>query len=236
MSARGWRDRYPAKEQNQGGVMKPTAGKLAVAAAAMLALVAVAPPARAALDPIELVTNAVSNVVDSIRNGVLALFGRAPAEAVTPPTPSDVLRQVESGGAHSQFWGYLRDAGYDLASIDTSVGIIPEIKITFQLVRELSEADRDWLQQELEADALRRKGLVAKLQRRIVQSLLDASEFQDMRIAKLVIGILPLPSADFEVEPTNAPLSEDHDTIYRAILSKSGRRTGAKSNASDESP
>jgi hypothetical protein len=211
----------------EGGTMKSTGGKLAVAAAAMVLLLGFARPAHAITDPVDAVTGALKAASDGIRNAVMSLFGRAPEESVTPPTPADVLGAV-SGTNHSSFFDYLKDAGYDLASIDTSVGIIPDIKITFQLVRELSEADRDWLQQELESDAIRRKGLTAKIQRRIVQTLLDASEFQDLRIGKLVIGILPLPSADFTVEPANAPLSEEHDTIYRAVLNKSGRRLSGK--------
>lgn len=211
--------------------MKSIAGKLAVAAAAMGILVAVAPPAHASSNPIALVASAARSILDSAQNGIASLFGRGGdvVEAPTPPaTTSSVLRDVQTG--HGAFWEYLKDAGYDLADIETAVGIIPDIKITFQLVRELSEADRDWLQQELEVDAQRRRGLTAKIQRRIVQTLLDASEFQDLRIAKLVIGILPLPSADFVIEPSNVPLSEEHDTLYRAIISKSGRRPSAKAN------
>jgi len=44
-----------------------------------------------------------------------------------------------------------------------------------------------------------------------------------MRVGKLVIGILPLPSADFTLEPADAPLSEEHDALYRAITNKTKR-------------
>jgi hypothetical protein len=218
------------QSRNEREAMKSTAGKLAVAASAMVLLLGPARPAHAITDPIDVVTGAMKAAGESVRNSVSSLFGRAPRETVTAPTsPSDVLGTV-SGTQHSGFWEYLKDAGYDMAEIDTSIGIIPDIKITFQLVRELSDADRDWLQQELEADALRRKGLTAKIQRRIVQTLLDASEFQDLRIGKLTIGILPLPSADFVVEPGNAPLSEEHDAIYRAVINKGIRKPSAKTN------
>jgi hypothetical protein len=202
--------------------MTSNAGKLAVAAVAIAALIGSARPAHAVMDPIDLLSHGFQSLKESVRSGIASLFGGPQPETVTPPTASDVVSEIEGPHA-SQFWEYLKDAGYDLSSIDTSVGIIPDIKITFQLVRELSEADRDWLQQELETDAMKRKGLTAKIQRRIVQTLLDASEFQDMRVSKLVIGILPLPSADFEVQPSRAPLSEEHDIIYRELLKQQKR-------------
>jgi hypothetical protein len=61
------------------------------------------------------------------------------------------------------------------------------------------------------------------IQRRIVRTLLAASNVENMRVGKLVIGILPLPSADFTLEPADAPLSEEHDALYRAITNKAKR-------------
>ena len=208
--------------------MKSSVGRFVGGAAAIAVLVLLAAPAQATLNPSQFLAVTLNAAKDRINSALSSLFGQASTD-VTPPTPSDVLRQVE-GGAHSEFWDYLKDAGYDLREIETSVGIIPDIKITFQLVRELSDADRDWLQEELDADVMRRPGLAARVQRRIVQTLLDASEMQDLRVSKLVVGILPLPSADFVVEPNTAPLSEEHDAIYRAVLNRKGRQPGQSSS------
>jgi hypothetical protein len=41
-----------------------------------------------------------------------------------------------------------------------------------------------------------------------------------MRVGKLVIGVLPLPSADFTIEPADAPLGEEHSALLQAIKSK----------------
>jgi hypothetical protein len=95
--------------------------------------------------------------------------------------------------------------------------------MTFQLVRELSEADRDSLERKLEIDDIRDPGFVPTIQRQIVRTLLEASDVNNMRVGKLVIGILPLPSADFTLEPADAPLSEEHDAIYRAVTNKAKR-------------
>src|SRR6266849_1979453 len=95
--------------------------------------------------------------------------------------------------------------------------------MSFQLMRELSEADRDSLERKLEIDDIRDPGVVASIQRQIVRTLLEASNINNMRIGKLVIGILPLPSAEFTLEPADAPLSEEHDALYRAITNKARR-------------
>jgi hypothetical protein len=120
----------------------------------------------------------------------------------------------------SHFLQHLADAGYQLAEIDMSVGLIPDIKLTFQVVRELSEADRNALERSLEIDDKRVKGVTAMAQRQIIRTLLAVSKSEEMRVGKLVIGILPLPSADFTIEPADAPLGEEHNALLQAIRSK----------------
>jgi hypothetical protein len=168
------------------------------------------------------------NAADAWGFLISPITGRT-VEAVTPPSPVSLIHGITSkSGSH--FWEHLSDAGYDLAAIDTTVGIIPDVKMTFQLVRELSEADRAALERKLEIDDMRDPGLVPSIQRQIVRTLLEASSVNNMRIGKLVIGILPLPSAEFALEPADAPLSEEHDTIYRAVTNK-GKREKIRDSA-----
>ncbi len=148
----------------------------------------------------------------------------ASVEAVTPPSPSQVLQSVAGGAAGTTFWEELSDVGYEITEVNTSVGLFPEIKMSFQLVRELSEADRDALDRKLEIGALRERGILPAIQRRIIQTLLAASDLSDMRVTKLVISVLPLPSAEFTMEPRNSPLTPEHDALFRAITSKSPNR------------
>jgi hypothetical protein len=142
-------------------------------------------------------------------------FARGSSDAVTPPTPISVATRAKEGG--SEFWDGLRDAGYELREIITVVGVIPEAKLNFQLVRELSDADRDALERRIEIDEQRRGGLTAVLQRQILRTLLSVSNVDEMRITKLDITLLPLPSAEFVMEPAEAPLGEEHDAILRAV-------------------
>ena len=64
--------------------------------------------------------------------------------------------------------------------------------VTFQVVRELSEADRNALERSLEIDDKRVPGVTAMAQRQIIRTLLAVSKSEEMRVGKLVIGILPL--------------------------------------------
>lgn len=202
--------------------MKDSRSRLTLVAAGVL-LLASAPSARAAAsDAIGgFFYSARQMVSDAWQSAIAPITGRT-VDAVTPPSPMSLVHGMTSkSGSH--FWDHLSDAGYDLADIETSVGIIPDVKMTFQLVRELSEADRDSLERKLEIDDIRDPGLVPTIQRQIVRTLLEASEVNNMRVGKLVIGILPLPSADFTLEPADAPLSEEHDAIYRAVTNKAKR-------------
>lgn len=179
--------------------------------ATVLVLCLASGPAAAAEGVIATVKGALASAWDTIRS---QFQGGNAVAAVTPPSPVKIIHGVEGG---SEFWQHLRDAGYEIKEISTSVGLIPDVKITFQLARELSDADRDSLEQKLEIDAARNKGLIAAIQRQIVRTLLDASNLKELRITKLDISLLPLPAADFVLEPIEAPFSEEHDAILRAI-------------------
>src|SRR5216684_171774 len=95
-----------------------------------------------------------------------------------------------------------------------------DIKMTFQIVRELSEADRNALERTLEIDDREVPGMTAMAQRQIIRTLLAVSRSERMRVGKLVIGILPLPSADFTIEPADSPLGEEHNALLQAIKNK----------------
>lgn len=148
-----------------------------------------------------------------------SLFARVTGSAqaaVTPPTPVALFHAMEKKRG-ADFWKDLSDAGYQLVSIDTAVALIPDVKLTFQLVRELSDADRRYVERELAVQAMRKPGVIPAMQRQIIRTLLAVGETGNMRVGKLVIGVLPLPSAEFAVEPNNIPLGEEHDALMRAI-------------------
>ena len=172
--------------------------------------------AAAAFDTL---ADSLRETVSDFVNDLFPSLTESTVASVTKVTPKSLVHGMD-GGSH--FLQHLSDAGYQLAEIDMSVGLIPDIKLTFQIVRELSEADRNALERSLEIDDKRVPGVTAMAQRQIIRTLLAVSKSEEMRVGKLVIGILPLPSADFTIEPADAPLGEEHSALYRAIKTKRG--------------
>ncbi|MBI1774057.1 MAG: hypothetical protein HYR63_01795 [Proteobacteria bacterium] len=154
-------------------------------------------------------------------------------DVVSPPTPVSVVRGMGEG---SFFWDGLKDAGYETKEITTGIGIIPDVKMSFQLVRELSDADRDDLERKIEIDESRRGGLTAVIQRQILRTLLSASNLEDLRITKLDITLLPLPAAEFVMEPKESPMSEEHDAILRAVQGHATELRGLKKRDPNAKP
>jgi hypothetical protein len=202
--------------------MKHSPSRLALFVAGAL-VTASAPAHSETADPIAAVTKAVREVFRDTWEFISAPLSGDAIDTVTPPTPLAIVHSLHDT-TDSHFWGDISDAGYDLAEIDTTVGIIPDVKLVFQSVRELSEADRDALERKLEIEEMRDNGVIPKVQRQIIRTLLEASDVSEMRIGKLEIGILPLPSATFTMEPRDAPLSGEHDAIYRAIVNKTRKK------------
>ena len=126
-------------------------------------------------------------------------------QSVTRPSPATLQTQA-------RFWQYLSDSGYEVVSIETDVGVIPNLKVTMQIVRELSEADRLAVTRALEIDDHRDPGLMAMMQRAMVRSLLEVSQSGDMRASKLLITLLPLPSIAFTMTPAEALPSAQSQT------------------------
>jgi hypothetical protein len=169
-----------------------------------------AAPARA-----ESLFDSVMDTLSYVWSSVISMAGSA-TEAVTPPTPMATLRSL-SGEDKGEFWSMLEDAGYELQYINTEVGLIPRIEATYALRRELSEADREALEKRLDLYARNDNGLIARLERAIVHSLLEASELGEYRISQLKVSFLPLPSAAFTLSPAEGGMDGDHDKIYRAV-------------------
>ena len=170
--------------------------RLLLAAAISIGLLFRAPPAKADFD------NVINKLAEQLSDFLDELV-----EPLTGPIVQSVTRQRPAFKTEGRLWQYLADAGYEVASIETEVGLIPNVKVTLQVVRELSEADRAALDRTLLIDDQRQPGLIPSIERGIVHALLEASQSGDMRVSKLVISVFPLPSANFTMTPAEGPLS-----------------------------
>jgi hypothetical protein len=157
---------------------------------------------------------ALQDLVSDFFNNLIEPLTQSTVQAVTKVEPVSLVHGLE-GGSH--FFLHLSDAGYQLTEVEMSVGLIPDVKMTFQMVRELSEADRNALERTLEIDDKQVPGLTAMAQRQIIRTLLAVSRSEKMRVGKLVVGVLPLPSASFTIDPADSPLGEEHNSLLQAI-------------------
>ena len=118
---------------------------------------------------------------------------------------------------HDDFAWLMDIAGYKLKEIESSVGLIPSLGLTFGQARELTEADRDYVERMLERHARRNPGPVAVIQRTIVRGILDATEIGGFSVDKVEVDLFPLPKVKFVLTPTDAPLGIEASRILRAI-------------------
>ncbi len=156
------------------------------------------------------------DMVDSVGAALMSPFSDDSMEVMAPTMSMGPYGDEE--GTHSDpFWHFLEEAGYKMKEVKAHVSLIPGLDIEFLLVRELSEADRNSLERKLEINAKRHSGLLPAIKRRIIRTLLEASDFDEMRIEELTISLLPLPSAEFVLAPVEGPLGEEHDLLYRSL-------------------
>lgn len=201
----------------------------------LAALLLAAPPALAAQPSVEDVEGSLvykaEDSAGSVWRGIKGGFW-AVIDAITP-SPTNFARRVagdERDG--SPFWTLLKDAGYKLKEVHTDIGIIPGISASFALARELSEADREYVERRIDKFAAQDSGLIARMQRGIIQVLLEASELGKFQVEKLDVVLLPLPKAAFSLAPTETVLSDEHSELMRVLdeLRVQNRRHGTVTN------
>ena len=108
-------------------------------------------------------------------------------------------------------------AGYNLKEIESTVGLIPGLGLNFAVARELTEADRDYVERALERHARQNRGPINAIQRSIVYGILEASDLGKYGIEKVEIDLLPLPKVKMLMTPVDAPLSMETSRVLRAI-------------------
>lgn len=143
--------------------------------------------------------------VTSAFTSTWALFGQAVSDFRTtkPVNKVDLAKLMDT-------------AGYKLAEFESNVGLIPGAGMTFKISREMSEADRDFLERELYRDARARPDFRSALQRRLIQAIVEISESDGYQVSKVDVRLLPLPSVKLSITPRGAGGS-DTAVVLRAI-------------------
>lgn len=154
-------------------------------------------------------------------NELKGLFGRS-ATVAAPSSTTDWLKELNADH-QTGFWTLLGDAGYSLQEIETTIGLIPEVEFQYTYTRQLSEADKAWLERKLDHLARTETGPVSAIQRAIIHGILEGNEADGFIIEEVKISLLPLPEAKFAMSPLEKPLPEDLDRIYRAVIGKKRR-------------
>ncbi len=153
-------------------------------------------------------TQTVGWVLGTLRDNVFSW--------IIPPSPSSLTQSVSKQDA-VQLFKLLGYAGYKLKEIQTDVGLIPVLNFKFGQTRELSEADYDYVEIQMEDWQNRNPGVYATLQRKIVDTLMTVNLSGEYRVSSLMVALLPLPDVAFTMSPKQTFLGEESGTLMRAI-------------------
>lgn len=132
---------------------------------------------------------------------------------IAPPSAQSLASARDTG----HLFKLLGLAGYKMKEIDNLVGLIPGLSFKFGLVREVSEADLDYLDEQMDLHRLNNPGLLSELQRGIVSTVVAINSGGGMQVSELKLTVLPLPKAEFSITPSETALSEEGSALMRAI-------------------
>jgi hypothetical protein len=164
---------------------------------------------------------------------VTGWFGGA-AEKVTPPTPASLMKDVETRDS-VRFVGMLKECGYKLKEIETTIGVVPAASLKFTVVRELSEGDKAYIDRKLRRWAEEDGSPASVIKRAIINTVLDINDNGAYVVEELKVALLPLPKATFSLGPAEGGLSPENDILLRAIKGQS-RRTVPRPPAAAGTP
>ncbi len=135
---------------------------------------------------------------------------------ITPPTPTSLTHSVSKQDA-VQLFKLLGDTGYKLKEIHTDVGIIPSLSFKFSQSRELSDADYEYLETQLDEWEHKSPGMYASLQRKIISTIMTVNLGGEYQVSTLNVSLLPLPDVAFTMSANPRALGDEGRILMRAI-------------------
>ncbi len=136
---------------------------------------------------------------------------------VAPPTPASMAENITKDDA-MDLAKLLNFAGYKLKKVENEVGLIPTISLIFGHVKDLSEADYEYLATQLEDATIRHPGIMSSLQRSIVETIVTINTSGDHHVSDLEVQILPLPEVAFTVSPNVGGMSLEASALMGALV------------------
>jgi len=213
----------PAGAQNQPSAETPVPETLMMAAVPLGASAAAA-VARSALsaddsdDPID--DRGLVERTGAFFEGVwtwVSYTAGAAFSVVTPPTPSAMIKDLREDDQKSPFFALIGDAGYKVKEIENGVGLPPDVTIKFGRIRNLSDADLDYIDRELSRWSKRDPGMVAEAQRAVITTLVAINQSDSYVVDGVRLRVLPLPQVKFTLAPTVGGLGWESSQLMRAI-------------------
>ena len=137
--------------------------------------------------------------------------------AVTPPTPASMVKSFQEGDQQSTFLSMIGDAGYKIKEIENGIGLPPDITIKFGRIRNLSDADIDYIDRQLSRWERRDSGTIADAQRAVITTLVSINQSDTYVVDSMRLRVLPLPQVKFSLAPTIGGLGWESSQLMRAI-------------------
>jgi len=159
-------------------------------------------------------------------SGVAGSVWHRAATYVLPEAPLDWLPERMSD-RDLAFVAAMQAAGYRLATAETGGGLLPNVSYRFVLDREPTPPDIERARVLLEDHRSRFWSMGAMAQRRLLETLIDASASRAMRVTAVEVALRPLPWVRYEMAATDRPLEDVERLLLDRLterMSKDGTR------------
>ncbi len=137
--------------------------------------------------------------------------------AVTPPTPAAMVKKFQESDEKSTFFSMIGDCGYKIKEIENGIGLPPDVTVKFGRIRNLSDADIDYIDRELSRWEQREPGAIAGAQRAVITTLVSINQSDSYVVDSMRLRVLPLPQVKFSLAPTIGGLGWEGSQLMRAI-------------------
>ncbi len=160
----------------------------------------------------ELAADSISGLWSTITFSLGSMFS-----AVTPPTPAAMVKDWQDDSQKSTFFQLVGDAGYKIKEIENGVGLPPAVTIKFGRIRNLSDADIDYMEREVERWARKEPGLIGDVQRAAISTLVAINQSDAYVVDTVSMRVLPLPQFKFTLAPAQGGLGWESSQLMRAV-------------------